>query len=145
MDHVPYKGGGPAAQEVLGGHVPAATLGLSTLAPFIQAGRLRALFVLSARRHHEFPSVPTLQESGFPGLVADEWWGILAPAGTPKAAVDRLNAEITRIFTLPDVQERIAKLGIEFIGSTPAGLAEFMQAETVRWSKVVQRAGIKPE
>ena len=88
---------------------------------------------------------PTLQESGFPGLVADEWWAILAPAGTPKPVVDRLNADITRIFTLPDVQERTAKLGVEFIGSTPAGLAEFMQAESVRWGKVLQRAGIKPE
>lgn len=145
MDHIPYKGGGPAVQEVLGGHVPAVALGLSTVAPHIQSGKSRALFVFSAKRQREFPNVPTLQESGFPGLVADEWWAILAPAGTPKAVVDRLNAEITRIFTLPDVQERIGRLGIEFIGSTPAGLSEFMQSESVRWGKVTQASGIKPE
>jgi tripartite-type tricarboxylate transporter receptor subunit TctC len=145
MEHIPYKGGGPAVQDVLGGHVPAVTLGLSTVAPFIKAGKVRALFVLSAKRQSEFADVPTLQESGFPGLVADEWWGILAPAGTPKPIVDRLNAEITRIFTLPEVQERIGKLGIEFIGSTPAGLGEFIQSESVRWGKVLQTSGIKPE
>ena len=145
LQHVPYKGGGPAVQDVLGGHIPAVMLGLSTVGPHIKAGKLRPIFIGSAKRHPEFPDVPTLQESGFPGLVADEWWMILAPAGTPKPIVNRLNAEITRVFALPDVQERIVKLGVEFIGSTPEQAAEFLKTESAKWGEVIRKANIQPE
>ena len=120
-------------------------LGLSTVAPHIKSGKLRAIFVSSARRQSEFPDVPTLQESGFPGLIGDEWWAILAPKGTPKPIVNKLNAEITRVFALPDVQERIRKLGVEFIGSTPEGLAEFMQSEYAKSGKLLKAANVQPE
>ena len=143
LQHIPYKGGGPAAQDALGGHIPGVMLGLSTVAPYIKSGKLKALFVSSAKRHSEFPDVPTLQESGFPGLVTDEWWVLLAPAGTPKAVINVLNAEVTKIFTEPDVQARAGKLGLDFIGSTPVQAAEFMQAESERNAKVIRAAKIE--
>lgn len=145
VEHVPYKGGAPALQDLLGGHVPVVMSGLYTATAAIKAGQIRALFVTSAKRSPLFPDVPTAQESGFPGFVADEWWGILAPKGTPAAIVNRINAEITAIFSQPDVRARIDKLGIEFIGSTPAQFGEFMQKESVKWSGVLKKAGVKPE
>ena len=144
LTHVPYKGGGPAVQDVLGGHIPGVMLGLSTVAPHVKSGKLRAIFIGSAKRNSEFPDVPTLTESGYP-IVADEWWAILAPAGTPRPIVDRLNAEITRVFTLPDVKERLVKLGVEFIGSKPDEVTEFMKAESAKWGEVIKRADIQPQ
>jgi tripartite-type tricarboxylate transporter receptor subunit TctC len=145
LQHVPYKGGAPALQDLLGGHITVVMSGLFTVSKAIAAGQVRPLFVTSAKRHPNFPDIPTLQESGFPGLVADEWWAILAPAGTPKPIVNKLNAEIARIFALPDVQDRIRKLGIEYIGSTPEGLRDFMRNESAKWEKVIRSAGIQPE
>lgn len=145
LQHVPYKGGGPAVQDAIGGHIPGVMLGLSTVAPYIKSGKLKAIFVSSAKRNPEFPDVPTLAESGFPGLVIDEWWCLLAPAGTPKPIVNALNQEVTKIFAAPDVQEKIAKLGVEFIGSTPAQVSEFMQAESARNAKVIKAARIEPQ
>ena len=145
LQHVPYKGGGPAVTDVLGGHIPGVMLGLSTVAQYIKGGKVKALFVSSAKRHPEFSDVPTLQESGFPGLVVDEWWAILAPAGTPKPILNTLNAEITKIFARADVQEKISKLGVEFIGSTPGQVAEFMQSESARNAKVIKAAKIEPQ
>lgn len=145
LQHVPYKGGGPAVQDALGGHIPGVMLGLSTVAQHIKSGKLKALFVSSAKRHPEFPDLPTLQESNFPGLVTDEWWVLLAPAGTPKAAIDALNAEVTKIFSDRDVQAKTAKLGIEFVGSAPGQVAEFMQSESERNAKVIRAAKIEPQ
>jgi tripartite-type tricarboxylate transporter receptor subunit TctC len=145
LQDVPYRGGAPAVQDVVGGHIPGVILGLSTVAPYVKSGKLRAIFISSATRHPEFPDVPTLEESGFPGLVKDEWWAILAPAGTPQQIVNRLNAEITRVFTLPDVRARIHLLGVEFTGSTPDGVAEFMKSESAKWGKFIKEANIRPE
>lgn len=143
MDHVPYKGGAQALQDLLGGHVPVVMSGLYTVSNVLQAGKIKPIFVTTATRVPNFPNIPTLQESGFPGLVEDEWWAILAPAGTPKAIVNKLNVEITRIFNLPDVKERIAKQDIEFIGGTPEDLLTFMKAKAARWDNVLNAAGIK--
>jgi len=145
VQHVPYKGGAPALQDLLGGHIAVVMSGLFTATQAIKAGQIRALFVTSAKRSPLFPDLPTAQEAGFPGLVADEWWAILAPAGTPKAVVNKLNAEITKIFTAPDVKARIDKLGIEFVGGSPADLAAFMQKESAKNNLVLQKAGVKPE
>jgi tripartite-type tricarboxylate transporter receptor subunit TctC len=145
LQDVPYKGGAPAVQDVLGGHIPGVMLGLSTVAPYVKSRKLRAIFISSAKRHSEFPDIPTLEESGFPGLVKDEWWAILAPAGTPMEIVSRLNAEITHVFTLPDVRERIYKLGVEFTGSTPEGVTKFMKSESAKWGKFIKEANIHPE
>ncbi len=145
LEHVPYKGGAPALQDLLGGHVPVVMSGIYTVSQALQAGKIKPIFVTSAKRQPRYPDVPTLQESGYPGFVEDEWWAILAPAGTPKPIVQKLNTEIARIFALPDVKERIAKLDIEYIGSTPDELGAFMRAKSARWDKVLQAAGIKPE
>ena len=145
VQHVPYKGGAPALQDVLGGHIPVVMSGLYTATEAIKAGKVRALFVTSARRSPVFPDIPTAQESGYPGFVADEWWGILAPKGTPASVVGKINAEITKIFSEADVKARTDKLSIEFIGSTPAQFGEFMQKESVKWGAVLKKAGVKPE
>ena len=145
MEHIPYKGGAPAVTDLIGGQVPIMMASLLTGSPHARAGKIRALVVTSAKRQNVLPDVPTLQESGFPGLVADEWWAILVPAGTPKDITNKLNAEIIRIFDLPDVKKRIADLGIEYIGSTPDELGKFMRDEAVKWEKVIKTAGIKPE
>ena len=145
VTHVPYKGGAPALQDLLGGHIPVVMSGLYTATQAIKAGQIRALFVTSANRSPLFPDVPTAQESGFPGFVADEWWGILAPKGTPAPVVAKINAEITKIFAHADVKSKIDKLGIEFIGSTPAEFGDFMRKESPKWSAVLKRAGVKPE
>jgi tripartite-type tricarboxylate transporter receptor subunit TctC len=145
MEHIPYKGGAPAVNDLLGGQIPVMMASLLTGSPHARAGKIRALFVTSAKRQRVLPDVPTLQESGFPGFEADEWWAILAPAGTPKDIASKLNTEIVRIFDLPDVKERIGNLGIEYIGSTPDGLGKFMRDEAVKWEKIIKTAGIKPE
>jgi tripartite-type tricarboxylate transporter receptor subunit TctC len=145
VQHVPYKGGAPALQDLLGGHVPVVMSGLFTATQAIKAGQIRALFVTSAKRSPLFPDVPTAEEAGFPGLVVDEWWAILAPAGTPKAVVAKLNAEITKIFNSPEVKAKINNLGIEFVGGTLADAAAFMAKESAKNNLVLQRAGVKPE
>jgi tripartite-type tricarboxylate transporter receptor subunit TctC len=145
MEHIPYKGGAPAVNDLLGGQIPVMMASMLTASPHVRAGKIRALVTTSAKRQRVLPDVPTLQESGFPGFEADEWWAILAPAGTPKDIISKLNTEIVRIFDLPDVRERIGNLGTEYIGSTPDGLGKFMRDEAVKWEKIIKNAGIKPE
>jgi tripartite-type tricarboxylate transporter receptor subunit TctC len=144
MEHVPYKGGAPAMADLLGGHIPVVMSGLYTASQAIQGGKVKPLAVTTAKRIQRYPNIPTMQET-FPGFVEDEWWVVLAPRGTPKPIVNKINAEITRIFALPDVKEKMAALDIEFMGGSPEEAASFMQAKSVKWDKVLQQAGIKPE
>jgi tripartite-type tricarboxylate transporter receptor subunit TctC len=111
----------------------------------VKAGKLRALAVSSSRRDPGFPDVPTLEESGYPGFDAAEWWAVLGPAGMPADVVARLNSEIDRIMRLQDVQGRFGELGIQYIGGTPEEARAFMKSEMEKWSKVVRSAGLKPE
>jgi tripartite-type tricarboxylate transporter receptor subunit TctC len=143
--HIPYKGGAPALQDLMGGNIPVVMSGLFTVTPAIRAGNIRALFVTGAKRSPLFPDLPTAEEAGYAGYEANEWWAILAPAGTPKLIIDKLSGEIARIFRQPDVQARIDELGIEFVGGTPEEAKAFMRSEGVRWEKVIKAAGIKPE
>ena len=145
MTHVPYKGGAPVVIDVVGGQIPVVMSSVLTTLPHVKSGRLRALVVTSAKRHPLVPDVPTMIESGFPGFDANEWWAVLAPAGTPKEIVARLNAEITRIMAMPDVKERAAALAVEYVGSTPEEFGAFLVAETAKWGKVVKAAGLQPE
>ena len=145
MDHIPYKGGAPAVNDLLGGQIPVMMASLLTGSPHARAGKIRALVVTSAKRQPVLPDTPTLKESGFPDFEADEWWGILAPAGTPRDIIAKLNTEIVRVFSLQDVKKRIAGLGIEYIGSTPEQFGQFMRAEAVKWESVIKSAGIQPE
>ena len=143
--HVNYKGGGQAVQDLLGGQIQMLMTGLATVEGHLKGGKLRALAFTSAKRVPGAPDVPTLAESGYPGLEVASWYGILAPAGTPQDIVRKLNADINRILQAPDVRERLTALGTEPTGGTPEQFAETIKADTARWAKVVIDAGINVE
>ncbi|HKA45110.1 MAG TPA: tripartite tricarboxylate transporter substrate binding protein [Burkholderiales bacterium] len=143
MNDVPYKGGGLAATDLVGGQVELLWSVLPIVLPFIQNGRLRALAVASEKRSALLPDVPTMGESGWPSIVGSGWNGIVTPAGTPRNIIERLNAEITRTLNAPDVKERFTTLGFEALGSTPDEFGAFMRAETVKWAEVIRTAKIK--
>lgn len=145
MTHVPYKGGAPAVQDLLGGQIPVMMASFLTGSPYVASKRAKGIAVTSAKRQKLLPEVPTMIESGFPSLDANEWWAILAPAGTPRDVIGKVNAEIKRIMVLPEIQSRLEARGVEYLGSTPEELGTFMRNETARWTKVLLDAGIKPE
>ena len=145
MQHVPYKGSGQAVIDLLAGQVQIMFSGMSSVMPHIKAGKLRPLAVTGAQRSPAMPDVPTIAESGFPGFEASAWYGVLAPAGTPKAVVTRLNAEILRALKIPEVKERLENVGFEIVGSTPEAFGVYMKSEIAKWAKVVKASGIKAE
>jgi tripartite-type tricarboxylate transporter receptor subunit TctC len=142
MEHVPYKGSGPAIQDVMAGHVPLMFDTTVVAAPHIQSGKVRALAVTSAKRVKSLPNVPTMAEAGVKGYELISWQGIFAPAGTPKDVVQRLNSEIVKILKLPEMRERLEALGLEPAGNTPEEFAAFQKAEIAKWAKVVKDAKI---
>ena len=142
--HVPYKGGGPMTTDVLGGHIELGIGSVALVSPQVKAGKLRALVTTGDKRSQALPDVPTLGEQGIPGLSAFAWWGILAPAGTPKAIVNKFHAELTKVLNQPDVRKQLTEtLGMDLVASDPAALQKFIQTEVNRWSKVVRQYGIK--
>jgi tripartite-type tricarboxylate transporter receptor subunit TctC len=143
--HVPYKGTGPMVTDLLGGQTQATFTGATPLMQHIKQGKLRPLAVGSGKRVAALPDVPTVAEAGVPGFETSQWYGILAPAGTPDAVVRKLNAEINRILKSPEVVERLAADGSVPQGSTPDEFARFIAAEQKRWGQVVKTANIKPE
>lgn len=145
MQHVPYKGGGQAVVDVVAGHIPMVILGLTPVTPHVRAGRLRPIFTTGAKRSFAFPEVPTVAEQGFPGFAAEAWYGVLAPAGTPRPIVEKLHGEIMRIIKLPEVKERLGNVGFEIVGSTPEQFATLIREEIAKWTKVVRDAGIQAE
>jgi len=145
MTHVPYKGSGPALSDVIGGHVPIIIDTTIVLGAQIKAGKLRPLAVAYPQRLATLPDVPTAAEAGVPGWEVVSWQAVFAPAGTPKPIVQRLNTEIAGILKTPDVQARLADLGVEVGGGPPEQLGEFQKAEIAKWAKVVKAAGVKPE
>ncbi|MGH8649492.1 MAG: tripartite tricarboxylate transporter substrate binding protein [Burkholderiales bacterium] len=145
MTHVPYKGGGQAIIDLVGGHVQVMFSGFSAAMPHIKSGRIRALAVTGARRSPALSEVPTIAEQGFPGVEATAWYGVLAPAGTPKSIVVRLHGEVVRILKLPDVAQRLDPLGFEIVGSTPEQFAAYIRSEITKWEKVVRASGAKPD
>ena len=140
---VPYGGAGPAVAAVVGNQVPIACTVLPPTLPHIQAGRLKGLAVTAEKRSASLPDVQTMAEAGFKGQEADTLAGFLVPAGTPKAVVARLTAEIRRILAQPDVRERIAGQGFEVIASTPEQFAAQIKTEVEKWGQVIRSAGIK--
>ncbi len=141
MTHIPYKGNVPAMTDVLGGQI---SMLFSTIPPVlgqVRTNRLRALATTGAQRAAVLPTVPTLAESGLPEFVLVNWWGVLAPAGTPPDIVSRLNAEIVKILQLPDVRERIAAEGGEPSPNSPEQFAKFIAAEVVKWGTLVRASG----
>jgi tripartite-type tricarboxylate transporter receptor subunit TctC len=143
MVHVPYKGGGQAVQDLLGGQIQMLVTALPTVEGHLKGGKLRALAFTSARRVPGAPDVPTLSESGYAGFEVLSWYGILAPAGTPPAIVRKLNAEINRLLQTPDMHARLAALGAEPTGGTAEQFAQTIRADTARWAKVVSDAAIR--
>ncbi len=145
MVSVNYRGGGPAVTDLLGGHVQVYFATIPSVLPHIEAGRLRALAVTGKNRITELPQVPTVAESGLPDFEVTAWFGIFAPAQTPRPIIDRLNAELDRILSMPDVRQRIANHGMQAGGGTSQSLREFLASEIEKWGKLIREAGIRTE
>ena len=142
---VQYKGGGPALTDTIGGQVQFNLGSLVQMVPQVRSGKLKALGVSSGRRVAAMPEVPTIAEAGVPGFEVSNWWGILAPAGTPQPVLDRLYKEISAILESPDTRKRFELEGAEAARMTPAEFAAFVTQDTEKWTRVVKEAGIKPE
>ncbi len=143
--HVPYKGSGPAIQDVIGGQVDMMFDTPVVAGPHIQSGKVRALAVTSARRLDSLPNVPTVAESGVPGFEVLSWQAVFVPAGTPKPIVDRLHAEIVKILQLPEMQERLKTLGMQPSAMSIEQIAAFQKAEVDKWAQVIKAANIRLE
>jgi len=145
LNHVPYKGAGPALSDVVAGQVPATFTSMATAAPFAKSGRLRILGVTTSKRMAAFPDVPTFEESGVSGMVVEHWWGVMAPAGVPKAIIDKLRAAIVNAVNSPEVRERFTALSVEPRTTTPEQFRALLESDVKRWAKVVKDAGIHIE
>lgn len=143
--HVPYKSGPPGLTDVMAGQVQLMATVVNYLKPHVQAGRLRALGVTSAKRTQSMPGTPTLSEAGVPGYESVQWYSMLAPAKTPRAIIERLNREIVTWLKLPDTVDKMLADGNEVVASTPEEFAAFLRAELLKWAKVAKAAGIQPE
>jgi tripartite-type tricarboxylate transporter receptor subunit TctC len=145
MLHVPYKGGGLAVSDLLGGQVQLLFGSISTSVPLVRTGKLRALVVTSSKRASAVPDVPTVAESGYPGYEAVQWFGIAVPAGTPRPLIDKLRQEFVRILPLDDVKAALARQGFEGVGSTPEEFGAYIKAELAKWSKLFTELGLQIE
>ena len=143
--HVPYKGGAPALQGLLGNQTPSAILTPVTALPHIKAGTIRALATTGSKRADLMPDVPTVAESGYPGYEATNWYAFLAPAKTPKEIIDRLNREVVKSLNTPEVREALHKQGVEPTPTTPAELGRIIASELDTWGRVVKASGMKAE
>jgi tripartite-type tricarboxylate transporter receptor subunit TctC len=143
MTHVPYRGGGPALSDVIAGHVPIYFGDVSTVMPLARAGKVRALALTISQRLEAFPDVPTMHEAGIENYNASAWQAFVAPAGTSRTIVSRLNRALIDVVKSPETQKRFFELGLRPLTSTPDELGIFMKSELVRWGKVVEAAGAK--
>jgi tripartite-type tricarboxylate transporter receptor subunit TctC len=143
--HIPYRGGGPATLDVVAGHAEISIGSLIQNLPHIRNGGLRALGTSGTKRSPALPDVPTVIEAGVPGYEASNWWGLLAPAGTPEPVIERVNRELAAILDTPQARERFETEGAEPETMAPAEFGKFVQAETAKWAKVVKDAGIKAD
>ena len=145
MVHVPFNGIAPAVTAVVAGDVQVMFAAAPSAMPQVTAGKLRALGVASPKRMAAAPALPTLDESGLPGFDVTSWYSIVAPAATPPAVIERLQREIAKALELPDVKAKLAGLGAEAVGNTPADFSAMIRSETAKWGKIVRDANIKPE
>jgi tripartite-type tricarboxylate transporter receptor subunit TctC len=141
---VPYKGGPLSLVDLLGGRVSCMVTSVPVAFPLVKDGTVRALAVTGTARSSGLPNIPRISEF-VPGYEVDSWWGVVAPAGTPKHIISRLKVEITQILGMPDVKEYYLRLGIEPAVSTPAEFAMLIKAEITKWSRVIKDAGIHPQ
>jgi len=142
--YIPYKGGAQALTDLIGGQVDATTNGMVATYPHVKSGKIKLLAVTSEKRLPQLPDVPTVSEM-IPGFVTGSWQGVLAPAGTPKPVVDKLNSEMAKIMKMPDVQAKLETLGAQPIEMTPDEFGGWLKAQVANWAKVVKDAGIKLE
>ena len=145
LTHVPYKGTGPGMNDLIGGQVQLAIYSIPPVLTHIRNGKLRALAVTGKTRSSELPEVPTVDEAGVPGYEMNPWYGLLAPAGTPRAVIARLNSEVSRIVRSADMREKLAAQGAEPGGGTPEDYAALIRADIALYARVIKEAGIKPE
>lgn len=145
LTHVPYKGGGPAIADLLGGNVFMSFASMTSSLPFIKTARLRPLAVSSRERSAQVPDVPTMAEAGVPNIVVRDWQGILGPRGVSRSVVEKLSVEIRRILRHPENQERLSGMGLEVIAGTPDEFRDEIASELKRWAAVVKQANIKAE
>jgi tripartite-type tricarboxylate transporter receptor subunit TctC len=143
VQHVPYKGSGTGAPALAAGEIPIFFDAVAGHIPFIKSGRVRAIAVTSAARVAAFPDVPTMKEAGFEKINGEVWYGLVAPAGTPRNVIDKLNAASLRVLAMQEVKDRLASMSIDAVGSTPEEFGQFIRAELDKWTAVVKAAGVK--
>jgi tripartite-type tricarboxylate transporter receptor subunit TctC len=140
--HVPFRGGGPAMIDVMGGHTKIVFSSLIQTTPHVKSGQLRALATGGAKRNPVMPDVPTIAEAGVPGYEANNWWGMLAPAGTPPAIVEKLNKAVSAALDAPELQQQFAKEGASVVKMSPDEFGKYIVAETAKWGRVVKEGHI---
>jgi tripartite-type tricarboxylate transporter receptor subunit TctC len=145
IQHVPYKGSGPAVIDVLGGYVQMLMTSAATVMPHIKSGKLRAIALASEKRSVGAPEIPTMIESGLPGYIVSGGFGLLAPAATPREVIRKINAEAVKVVKMPEVRERLASEGADPVGNKPEEYDAYIRSDIEKWMKVVAKAGIKPE
>ncbi|HEY9447655.1 MAG TPA: tripartite tricarboxylate transporter substrate binding protein [Burkholderiales bacterium] len=145
MSHVPYKGGAPAITDLLAGHVPLFFAVISTGVPHVQSGKVRGIAVTGTKRAEAVPDVPTVAEAGVPGYAAENWYGLLAPAKTPKPVIDRLNKDLVAALKAPDVVQQLKARGIDAAPGTPQDFAGYIRAEDKKWVPLIKKSNIKDE
>ena len=145
LTHIPYKGSAPAVTDLIGGQVQAMFDNVPNVIAHVKAGRLRALAITSRKRSAALPDLPTVDEAGVPGYSVGVWFGLVAPAGTPRDVVAKLNGEINRILALPDVKERFTQSGIDIVGGTPETFGAHIREQVTTWAKVVKEGNLKAD
>jgi tripartite-type tricarboxylate transporter receptor subunit TctC len=143
MTHIPYRGGGPAVTDVLGGQVSLLWVSIPAAAQFVKAGKLKALAVSTKKRSAAFPDVPTVQEAGVPDFEVDSWYAVFVPAKTPRPVIDKLNRVINAVVREPAIRDKLLAQGSEGVGGTPEELGKVVSTELVRWGKLTKEAHIK--
>jgi tripartite-type tricarboxylate transporter receptor subunit TctC len=145
LTHIPYKGAGPGLNDLIAGRLQTVFATAPSVMGFVKSGRLRAIAVTSSKRSALMPELPTVAESGVPGYEASSWYGLLAPAKTPRPVVLRLNAEAKRALAVPEINERLIAQGVDPVGNSPEEFAAYVRTEIIKWAKVIKASGAKPE
>jgi tripartite-type tricarboxylate transporter receptor subunit TctC len=145
ITHVPYRGGGPAVTDVMGGQLPLLWVSIPAAANFVKTGKLKALAVSTTKRSAAFPDVPTMQEAGVPDFDVDSWYAMFVPAKTPKPIIDKLNQALNTIVKEPEIREKLLAQGAEGVGGTPQALGKVVETELVKWAKLAREASISVE
>jgi tripartite-type tricarboxylate transporter receptor subunit TctC len=143
--HVPYKGGAPAMGDLVGGQVHLIFATAASAIPHLKSGRIKGIAVTTAKRSALLPELPTISEAGLPGFDANNWYGLVAPAKTPRAIIDRLNAEVTRVLDMPEVKTTLFNQGLDPAPGTPEQFGAYIRSERIKWAKVIKESGAKAE